>query len=768
MIINRGFFFDMKVSLKNIFEFKGHVHFIGICGIGMAGLAYMLVKHGFNVSGCDVCCNSLKHWLIDNGITVFDEHSPEHIKKNISFIVRTPAVSDSEPELISADLLHIPIFSRGEVLAQLLDSYSDSISVCGTHGKTTTSTFIAQILLLAGKVPSWIIGGENSVLGSVSEEGSGKYIVAESDESDGTLELYKAKYGIVTNIEFDHMDYFDSKSDFVDCFAAFISGVKDKVIYCKDDSTCCNLLNHLDNSISFGFSSLSDYCIHSIENRKTEGTSFCLKTKSGNFSFFIPLLGTHNILNAVAAVVMTMEIGIKYDVIKSSLEKISLPKRRFETIFNRDNIRIVTDYAHHPTELKAMLQTAKLHNHKKCRVLFQPHRYTRTKTLGMEFPAAFAGVDELILLPVYSASESIIEGGTIFDLYQNFLKAGKINCAIPKPILSLSIEEVTEYYRTTLAPGDILLIAGAGTVHGVATSIQSLGLKEHIFIPENMSKYMFDNVNVGKKTTFGCGGNADFFAKISRQEQLTQVYDFALKNNLKMKFIGGGSNVLVSDLGFRGIICRFSSDFNNIYVDGKHIAAGAGAANSSVLKHMHGHRLGGLEFLSGIPGTIGGAIMMNAGAFGREIFDYVQSIEFYDGKIGTLTRDKMVPNYRKAPEVLNNKIITKVVMKVKDLSERDIQLQKSYRDKRQWQKQYRTAGSAFKNPDKDRYAWKLIRNVFETPINIGGAFIAQEHFNFICADKTASSSDIIALVHHIKFFVEKKYNITLETEIILL
>jgi UDP-N-acetylmuramate--alanine ligase len=756
------------MTASKIFEFKGHVHFVGICGIGMAGLAYMLVKHGFNVSGCDVCCNSLKHWLTDNGITVFEEHSPAHINENISFVVRTPAVSDSEPELISADLLHIPIFSRGEILAQLLDSYSDSISVCGTHGKTTTSTFIAQILLFSGKVPSWIIGGENSSLGSVAEEGSGKYIVAESDESDGTLELYKANYGIITNIEFDHMDYFDSRDDFVHCFAAFISRVQDKVIYCKDDSTCCKLLDDFDNSISFGFSSLSDYCIHSIENRSTEGTTFCLKTSSGDFPFFIPLLGTHNILNAAAAVVMTMELGITYDVIRSSLEKISLPKRRFETIFNRDNIRIVTDYAHHPTELKAMLQTAKLHNHKKCRVLFQPHRYTRTKTLGAEFPAVFAGVDELILLPVYSASESIIEGGTVFDLYQNFLEAGKINCAIPKPILSLSIEEVTEFYRTTLAPGDILLIAGAGTVHRVATSIESLGLKKHIFIPENMSKYMFDNVNVGKKTTFGCGGNADFFAKISSEEQLTQVYDFALKNNLKIKFIGGGSNVLVSDLGFRGIICRFSDDYNKIYADGKHIAAGAGATNSGVLKYMHGNRLGGLEFLSGIPGTIGGAVITNAGAFGSEIFDYIQEIELYDGKIVTLTRDKMTPGYRKTPEVLNNKIITKVVIKVKDLSDKDIQLQKSYRDKRQWQKQYRTAGSTFKNPDKDIYAWKLIQDVFKTPINIGGAFIASEHFNFICADKTASSSDIIALINHIKFAVEKKYNIILETEIILL
>jgi UDP-N-acetylmuramate dehydrogenase len=160
--------------------------------------------------------------------------------------------------------------------------------------------------------------------------------------------------------------------------------------------------------------------------------------------------------------------------------------------------------------------------------------------------------------------------------------------------------------------------------------------------------------------------------------------------------------------------------------------------------------------------------MMNAGAFGSEIFDYVQTIECYDGKIVTLTRDQMTPGYRKSPEVLNNKIIAKVVMKVKNLAETDIQLQKEYGEKRQWQKQYRTAGSSFKNPEEDTPAGRLIQEALKTPINIGGAFVAKEHFNFICADKSASSSDIIALINHIKFVVEKKYNITLETEIILL
>jgi UDP-N-acetylmuramate--L-alanine ligase/UDP-N-acetylenolpyruvoylglucosamine reductase len=764
--INQGFFFDMEIKLDNIFERKGSVHLVGICGIGMAGLAYMLNKNGFTVSGCDETCNLLASWLKDSGIKVLEKHSPEHMISEISFVIRTPAVSDAEPELVEARRRGIPIFSRGEVLAKLLDSYSDSIAVSGTHGKTTTSSIIAQILLTIGESPAWIIGGENDALGTIAEEGSGKYLVAESDESDGTLALYKPRYGIITNIEFDHMDHFDSREEFVECFKSFINSTQGRLIYCKDDLTCCQLLDGLNNSVSYGFSKNSNYQISSVDMH-ADCSRFCIKCDNNNFQFSMPLLGTHNVLNVTAAIALLLEIGIQYDVLKSSVEKLSLPKRRFETVYNKDDIRVITDYSHHPTEIRAMIQTAKLLEHKKCRVVFQPHRYTRTKTLGREFTDAFEGVDELVLLPVYAASEKVLEGGTVFDLYRYFLDARKTNPAIPKPMLSPSIDVATDFYRTTLHSGDILLVAGAGNVHGIAMSIQSLGLKKKIFIPENMNNYLLANVPLGKKTTFGCGGNADFFAKVSNKEELEAVNDFASSHDLKFQVFGGGSNLLVSDLGFRGVACRLVGEFLKISHVGEFVTVGAGVTNASIIKYANENQFSGLEFLTGIPGVIGGAVMMNAGAFGSEIFDYIDSTKYYDGEFGAINKDELTAGYRTAPEILKNKIVTSVILKLNKANENSIALQKEYSQKRRWQQQYRTAGSTFKNPEKNVYAGELIQNTL-VDISVGGAFVAKEHFNFICADKTATSSDILALINHIQFVVNKKYHITLDNEIILL
>ncbi|MDA3799532.1 MAG: UDP-N-acetylmuramate--L-alanine ligase [Kiritimatiellae bacterium] len=750
-----------------MFEPKSHIHFVGICGIGMAGLAYMLSKRGFIVSGCDENLNLLASWLEKSGVKVKEGHDSNHITSDVSFIVRTPAVSDDEQELVVARQQNIPVYSRGEVLSKLLSYYSDSIAVAGTHGKTTTSTFIAQVLKSAGLDPSWIIGGENDTLGSIADDGAGDVLVAESDESDGSLALYSPKYSVINNIEFDHMDYFKSREEFVECFQAFINGTQDKIFYNKDDKVCCDLLDGF-NTISFGFSESADYCISDVA-ANTQGTQFNVKHNDNVHCFSIPIQGNHNILNASATIAVAVELGIDIALLQIYMGKISLPKRRFETVYDRDDIRVITDYSHHPTEVAVMVNTAKALKPKKLRVVFQPHRYTRTKTLGHEFPASFEGVDELILLPVYSASEDVLDGGTVSDLYQHFLEARKDNPLIPKPLLSFSIDDVTDFYRATLEPGDMLLVTGAGSVNNVAETIRGNGIAEKVVVPSELNSVIIENKPLGHKTTFGCGGNADFYADVDSEDSLKKVYEFATGNSLPLKFIGGGSNVLVSDIGVRGIVCRFIKAFAGIYCDGEGcIVVGAGVTNSSLVQYMNEKNYTGLEFLVGVPGTVGGAVTMNAGAFGSEIFDYIMSVEYYDGSFAALNREHMKATYRKAPKALKNKIITRVVLKVKKTDSPSLAIQEQYRDKRKWQKQYRTAGSTFKNPAENVYAGELIQNTFINSVKIGGAFTAKEHFNFICTDKTASSSDVLALINWIKWSVEKKYNITLETEVILL
>ena len=751
-----------------MFEPKSHIHFIGICGIGMAGLAYMLSKKGFIVSGCDENLNSLSSWLEEGGVKVETGHDSAHITSDISLIVRTPAVSDDELELIAARQQNIPIYSRGEVLARLLSQHSDSIAVAGTHGKTTTSTFVAQVLKKAGLNPSWIIGGENDYLGCIANEGVGDILVAESDESDGSIALYSPRYSVINNIEFDHMDYFRSREEFVECFRTLISGTQDKIFYNKDDRVCCDLLDDLPNTISFGFSKCSDYRISDVVP-SANATRFNVKYNDTDSCFSMPILGNHNILNASATIAVAMELGMNVALLQKCIGEISLPKRRFETVYDKDCIRVITDYSHHPTEVAVMVETARALKPKRLRIVFQPHRYTRTKTLGHEFPASFEGVDELVLLPVYSASEDVLEKGTVFDLYQHFLEARKKNPLIPKPLLCLSVDEVICFYRTTLESGDMLLVTGAGSINNVAEAIRDNGIADKVVVPRKLESVISQNKPLGRKTTFGCGGNVDFYADVDDEECLKKVYAFATENSLPLKFIGGGSNVLVSDIGVRGVVCRFIKDCAGLYCDDDGcVVVGAGVTNSTLIQYMNEKKYTGLEFLVGVPGTVGGAVIMNAGAFGSDFFDYIMSVEHYDGSFVTLNREHMKASYRKAPEALKNKIITRVVLKVKKNDSPNLVLQKQYRDKREWQKQYRTAGSTFKNPVGSVSAGELIQNTFNNSVRIGGASTAKEHFNFICTDKTASSSDVLALVNCIKSSVERKYNITLEPEVILL
>lgn len=746
-----------------MFKDKGHVHFVGVCGIGMAGLAHMLKMLGYRVSGCDRRLNHLGGWLMANDIKCSDGHSEQHVSSDLDFVVRTPAVSDFEAELCRAKELGIPVYSRGEVLANILNQFTCSIAVSGTHGKTSTSTFMTQVLRACNCTPGWVIGGENRILGGVSELGNGEFVVVESDESDGTLAGYHPTVSVINNIEFDHMDYFKDKAAFELCFRKLIDQTKRLVIYNIDDPVCRELC--ADKGLSFGKSENADYQIKNIINQ-VDGMMFLVSHAEIERWIKVPVFGEHNVYNAAAVYAVSTELGLETEDIIAGLKTISLPDRRFEKVYDKDNICVVTDYSHHPTEIKALIDMVRSsQDFKRLRVVFQPHRYSRTKTLGMEFPAAFDGVDELVLLPVYSASEKPVEGGTCIDLYKHFLESS--DCDI-KPILSFSIEKALEYYRWTLQAGDLLLIVGAGDVNVIAEEIRERGLSIHPVLPDSLTGVIETDKPLGVRTTFGCGGTADYYADISCKEQLRYIYEFAKANDLPLNIIGGGSNMLVSDLGVRGIVCRLVKDMAAIYCDDKGcIVAGAGITNSSLLKYMKEKDYSGLEFLAGVPGTLGGAVRMNAGAFGSEIFDYIMSVEYFDGEFASLNRCHMKASYRKTPKNLENKIISRVVLKVhKNLF--DEELVKKYRDKRSWQKKYRTAGSTFKNPSADVSAGRLIDDAFRHPVRVGGAVTAQEHFNFICTDSSATASDVMALIKYIRMTVLKKYDITLETEVIML
>ncbi len=412
---------------QELIERGGTVHLIGAGGMGMAGVAFLLKERGFIVSGCDVQENRQTAWLQKKGINIFLGHHESHINKSVDWLVRSTAVPDTHPEVQCAKKLGIPVSRRGGVLPALMRNHS-CIAVSGTHGKTTTTAMIAQVLGCG-----YCIGGEMVDIEGLAK--SGEVMVVEADESDGTIVGYSPDFTVITNIEYDHMEHHASAADFIDCFKQLIKNTKQKVYYGADDPISVQLCS---------------------ENPKCESFSF------PTFPLSLPLPGNHNQWNAAATLAVSRTWKTEAEIFKA-LEKMNSIRRRFETVFERDGIRIVSDYAHHPTEIAALIQTALELKPKRLLGIFQPHRYTRTLALGPDFPPSFQGVEKLGLVPVYAASESPIEGGTTSDLRARFSEEwdGRL---FEFQTLELAWAEILSQLRE----GDLLLLMGAGDIEQMA------------------------------------------------------------------------------------------------------------------------------------------------------------------------------------------------------------------------------------------------------------------------------------------------------------
>ena len=412
---------------EQLIQRGGHVHLMGIGGIGMAGLARLLKDRRYRVSGCDLQSNRQTKWLERDGISVFAEHDEAHVDEDVDWLIRSTAVPDSHPEVQRALERGIPVSRRGEVLPALMRDRT-CIAVAGTHGKTTTTAMVAQLLDCG-----YCIGGEVTGFDGVARDG--ELMVVEADESDGTVAGYTPEYSIITNIEYDHMEHHDSEEAFVGCFAKLIQNTRKKVYYCFADPIAARLC---------------------APDPKCEPFFY------PEPPFLISLPGQHNQWNASAAVAVSQNWKSS-EHIGSALGQLKPVARRFETVFHRDGIRMISDYAHHPSEIRALIQTAKELNPRRLLVVFQPHRYTRTLALGADFPPSFDGVDQLFLVPVYPASEQPLHGGTTLDLLQRFPE-----CWDDSLHHAASLSAAWDEIKAQLRVGDLLLIVGAGDIEQIA------------------------------------------------------------------------------------------------------------------------------------------------------------------------------------------------------------------------------------------------------------------------------------------------------------
>jgi UDP-N-acetylmuramate--alanine ligase len=411
--------------------------------------------------------------------------------------------------------------------------------------------------------------------------------------------------------------------------------------------------------------------------------------------------------------------------------------------------------------------------HKRVRAVFQPHRYSRTLALGKDFPAACEGLDELVLCPVYAASEDPVASGMVQDLYAHFRQSSEL---IPK--MADSLELAWGYLSNSCEAGDILLVIGAGDIVKIAewasesdaASLLSGGYGD-LSIPEGVSR----NEDLASKTTLGVGGTADVWSDVTTVDHLSSLLMWAHDNDLPFHVLGGGSNVLVSDMGVRGMTARLTGEvFNaiNTTSESTEIIVGAGASLSKLLAWLGNEGLGGWEFVDGIPGVLGGALLMNAGAHGEEICSKISWIRCLNkkGQECILNADEIDWEYRKCSS-LKDMIVVDAGLKVNMVDPSRVSEVKSINlKKRSWMKGLRTAGSVFKNPGSSvggiSTAGELLDKVGLKGARVGGAFVAEQHGNVIVTEKGATSSDVKALMLKMQCAVRDECGVMLEPEIV--
>ncbi len=444
-----------------------HLHFVGIGGIGMSGIAELLLNLGYEVSGSDLQASPITRRLEQLGGTIQIGHNADNVA-GAHVVVTSSAVADDNPEVLQALQNGIPVIPRAEMLAELM-RMKHGVAVGGSHGKTTTTSIIGTVLEAAELDPTVVIGGRLQAWGTNARLGHGDFLVAEADESDGSFLHLSPTFAVVTNIDAEHLDHYRDFEELRGAFLSFLNRVPfyGAGIVCLDDPTIQETIPLVTRQlITYGFSSQADIRAADVVVQP-DGTSFtCYIGDQLAGKVHVNLHGRHNALNALAAIAVARELDIDFETTAAALAGFQGTDRRMQRIAEVNDVLIFDDYGHHPTELRAVLATAKEAWNRRTLVCFQPHRYSRSHLLKEEFGRAFYQADSVFVLPIYAAGEDPIPGVTAEQLANSIVEHGH------KQVRTVdSLEEATEALAQAVQPGDLVLTLGAGDVWQVAPAL---------------------------------------------------------------------------------------------------------------------------------------------------------------------------------------------------------------------------------------------------------------------------------------------------------
>ena len=753
-----------ELNLQEMLTQQRHrIHLVGVAGSGMSGIAALLLELGHDVSGSD----KVKSWEVDRlqrlGLCFRAEHRAEDAK-DAGLVIYSSAIRETNPIRAAAVIAGQPLVRRAEALAAIM-SGKRGIVVAGMHGKTTTSAMAAHVLREGGTHPSHYVGAEIPLLGSNAHwDLRGEYFVAEGDESDGTLRLFKPEHALVLNIEEEHLDFYADLAAIEEVFSQLVDQTSGSVFYCADDPHAARICRLHSRPVSFGFSGHADYRGTDIELRDFASvfSVFHRGEKLGEAVLNVP--GRHNVSNALGVIALASELGIPFDKIVHSLGRFQHARRRFEIKYQSNRFLLVDDYAHHPTEISATLATARAAGRKRVLTMFQPHRYSRTKALRREFGRAFDNADRIVVTDIYPASEQPLPGISGQTIADEIAAHGHRGVSY-QPRLDWLHRDV----GNMIAAGDLILSLGAGNIHEQLSSLAA-----DLVIAERLKAIVGEEGDVrlyeplAKHTTLRVGGPAQFWVEPRTEAAFAELIRFCRRETLALFVVGRGSNLLVRDGGIRGVVVHPSGgDFDKVEVSGNEITAGVGAKLKQIAYAGKGAGLGGLEWMEGIPGAVGGALRMNAGAMGAQTFENVVRVRFLDkeGNAHEKTPAEMQVHYRHVPTLERNYAVSAVFKGTPaPADEIERRLGESQEKRRTTQPAAKSAGCIFKNPATIP-AGKLVDELGLKNTRVGNARVSEVHGNFIVNDGGATASEVLELIAKIQDKARKQRGIELETEV---
>ena len=776
------------------------VHLVGIGGAGLSAIATVLLEQGCVVSGSDLCVSAATERLAGMGATIYKGHAAANLG-DADAIVVSSAVPAGNPEMDEAQRRSIPVYRRAEWLSRMMASECKrGVAVAGTHGKTTTTAMIALIARDAGLEPTFIVGGDIRQLGTGAAAGAGDVFIIEADEYDRTFLGLSPEIAVITVVEWDHPDCYPTAQSMVEAFQQFVASVPATglIVGCGDDPGVRDLIAHSRSNgqlsapvVTYGQESDNEWRAVELHLNMGGGYDFSVMHPDGpvqKVSLAVP--GVHNVQNALAALVVADRLSLPPEQTRATLAGFSGVARRFEVKGEVGGISVVDDYAHHPTEIKVTLTAARTrYRDRPIWAVFQPHTYSRTHALLDDFAAVFSDANHVIIVDVFAAREAD----------EGLVNSQHLVARVDHPDVRYigPLSEAVDALVAHLQPNAVLITLGAGDGYRVGEMVLEAlkargqvaesepppaddpGVEEGVGIgglADVLGVRFGDRLRRGeplaKHTVLGVGGPADLWLSVTTLEELIETVMLARHHHVPFFLMGNGANVLVSDHGIRGLVVH--NRCQQVVVEAgepPRITAESGAILVSLARKVAQQGISGLEWAIGIPGTVGGAVVNNAGAYGSSIADSLVRAEV----LTPGDRREWQPGgwfeyeYRGSRlkgQPAGGAVVLQAELMLSYKSPEQIEDQMTLYNKRRKTRQPAgaTIGSMFKNPPGG-YAGRLIEEAGLKGTRVGGAEISSVHANFFVNRGTARAADFAALIDLAHDTVQDRFGIDMKMEI---